>query len=203
MRSLKSGLISNESRCGGLRRMAMSMRFSSSHSCNELETPSRMCSVVCGQAFWNRSAKAGMSRRPAAGGAPTVMRLPVGVRRSRISSPVWCTSCVIASARSNSSEPAALSRTPRPWRANSATPNSCSSFLIWRLKAGCARRSSSAARLTLPARATCMKLRSSLMSMPVSERPMPQRHSLRHSGRDAKAFGRRAIARSGRRGFRI
>ena len=86
MRSLRSGLIFSDSRCGGLCRMAMSMRFSTSHSCSELATPSRMCSVVCGQAFWNRSTKGGMSRRPAAGGTPSVMRPLAGERSSLISS---------------------------------------------------------------------------------------------------------------------
>jgi len=51
MRSVRIGLILKASSGGGLCRMAMSMRLSSSHSCSELVTPSRMCSVVCGHAF--------------------------------------------------------------------------------------------------------------------------------------------------------
>ena len=165
MRSVRMGLICTVSRCGGLCRSAKSTRLSVTHSSSELAPPSRICNVVRGHALWKRSAKGGIRSRPAAGGAPTVKRLRTGDIPSRISSPVSCTSCVIAPARSSSNEPAVLRRTPRPCRENNGTPSSCSSFLIWRLSAGCAKRNSCAARLTLPARATCMKFRSSRNSM--------------------------------------
>ena len=84
IRSFRSGLIFRDSRCGGLCSMAISMRFSTSHSCSELATPSRMCSVVCGHAFWNRATKGGMRMRPAAGGTPSVIRPLAGERSSLI-----------------------------------------------------------------------------------------------------------------------
>src|SRR4051812_21570445 len=74
---------------------------------------------------------------------------------------------------SRKSRPTAVSCTPRGCRVNSRTPNSCSSLLIWRVRAGCTNPSCSAARVMLPLSATATKNLMLLRSMASCGYPEP------------------------------
>src|SRR6186997_511348 len=124
-----------------------------------------MRSEISGYSSRTRRANRPENTALTVGTSPRMTRpdgLPLADCRSSRTCSIWRTRPVV---RSSSIRPALVSSMPRPLRTNSSTRSSCSSSLMWRLSAGWAARSRSAALLRLPSSATARKVRSCLRSI--------------------------------------
>ena len=141
------------------------MRPVVTHSTMWVDSPSTIASRAAGSCFLKRSIRGSVSCRPMLGGSPMVTRPTGSSRLAPRSSRACAISCSTATLWSNRRLPASVSATPRPLRRNSCWRSSVSRLRTWRLSAGCAMSSTTAALLKLPSSATWTKYSSCLRFM--------------------------------------
>ena len=141
------------------------MRPVVTHSTIWVDRPSTIASRAAGSCFLKRSISGSVNCRPMLGGSPMVTRPTGSLRLAPRSSRACAISCSTATLWSNNRLPASVSATPRPLRRNNCWRSSVSRLRTWRLSAGCAMSSTTAALLKLPSSATWTKYSSCLRFM--------------------------------------
>ena len=134
------------------------MRPVVSHSAMFTEKPSTNASRALGMAREKLSISGSVRHRAMLGGKPTVIWPTGSSRKAPKSSLASATRCKMAWPCSSSRRPASVGCTPRPVRISSVSRSCISSARTWRLKAGWAISSSTAALLKLPASTTRTKV---------------------------------------------